>query len=117
MVGKGDRSSGKIDVLLITLPFAAKSHSGCHNEEWRQVLELIRFCFLSDKAVLPGMMDRKIGRFCIRWTSAITGRPETLLLLRLNPDYWVSLEPLPRKWHLLISGLTWLTPDLLIRNV
>ena len=49
------------------------------NEEWRQVFETNLYsAFYLIKAVLPGMMERKIGSIvALGGQAAITGRPET----------------------------------------
>ena len=80
MVGEGIGALGKIDVLVNNV--AIRPHKAIldvTNEEWRQVFGTnLDSAFYLMKAVLPGMMDRKIGSIvALGGQAAITGRPET----------------------------------------
>ena len=80
MVGEGVAALGKIDILVNNV--AIRPHRpilDVSNEEWRQVFETNLYsAFYLIKAVLPGMMERKIGSIvALGGQAAITGRPET----------------------------------------
>ena len=71
---------GKLDILVNNV--AIRPHKAIldvSNEEWRQVFGTnLDSAFYLMKAVLPGMMDRKIGSIvALGGQAAITGRPET----------------------------------------
>ncbi len=81
MVEEGIQALGKIDILVSNV--AIRPHKPIlevSNEEWQQVMSTNLFpAFYLVKAVLPGMMERRIGSIiALGGQSAITGRPETI---------------------------------------
>ncbi len=80
MVQEGINALGKIDVLVNNV--AIRPHRPVlevSNEEWHQVFATnLDSAFYLIKAVLPGMMERRVGSIiALGGQSAITGRPET----------------------------------------
>lgn len=80
MVEEGVSALGKIDILVSNV--AIRPHRPIlevSNEEWEQVMRTNLFpAFYLIKAVLPGMMERRIGSIiALGGQSAITGRPDT----------------------------------------
>ena len=80
MVGEGVAALGKIDILVNNV--AIRPHRpilDVSNEEWHQVFGTNLYsAFYLIKAVLPGMIERKIGSIvALGGQAAITGRPET----------------------------------------
>ncbi len=80
MVQEGIDALGKIDVLVNNV--AIRPHRPVlevSNEEWHQVFATnLDSAFYLIKAVLPGMMERRVGSIiALGGQSAITGRPET----------------------------------------
>ena len=78
MVQEGISALGKIDVLVSNV--AIRPHRpilDVTNEEWDTVMRTNLFpAFYLIKAVLPGMMDRRIGSIiALGGQAAITGRP------------------------------------------
>ena len=80
MVGEAVAALGKIDILVNNV--AIRPHRpilDVSNEEWHQVFGTNLYsAFYLIKAVLPGMIERKIGSIvALGGQAAITGRPET----------------------------------------
>jgi 3-oxoacyl-[acyl-carrier protein] reductase len=83
MVKEGIDALGKIDILVSNV--AIRPHKPIlevSNDEWHQALGVnLHAAFYLIKAVLPGMIERRIGSIiALGGVSAITGRPNTSIV-------------------------------------
>ncbi len=80
MVAEGIQALGKIDILVSNV--AIRPHTNIvdvSDDEWHQVINTnLNAAFYLCRAVLPGMMERRVGSIvALGGQAAITGRPGT----------------------------------------